>query len=66
MNQSCGLSYDETLFFSCQKVPKEKIACNLLKISSNNTFSGSFGRNIFSVFLVVILSGHSFIFLNMN
>ena len=27
MNQSHGLSYDETLFLSYQKVPKVKIAC---------------------------------------
>ena len=66
MNQSCGLSYDETLFLGCQQVPKVKIACNLIKISSNNIFSDIFGHNIFSLFLVVILRGHSFIFLYMN
>ena len=31
MNQSHGLSYDETLFLSCQKVPKVKIACSYSK-----------------------------------
>ena len=50
MNQSCGLSYDETLFLGCQKVPKVKIACNLIKISSNNIFSDIFGHNIFSCY----------------
>ena len=28
MNQSHALPYDETLFLSCQKVPKVKIACS--------------------------------------
>ena len=28
MNQSHGLSYDETLLLSYQKVPKVKIACS--------------------------------------
>ena len=31
MNQSQGLSYDETLFLSYQKVPKVKIACSYSK-----------------------------------
>ena len=31
MNQSHGLSYDETLFLSYQKVPKVKIACSYSK-----------------------------------
>ena len=31
MNQSHGLSYDETMFFSYQKVPKVKIACSYSK-----------------------------------
>ena len=31
MNQCHGLSYDETLFLSYQKVPKIKIACSYEK-----------------------------------
>ena len=31
MNQSHGLSYDETLLLSYQKVPKVKIACSYSK-----------------------------------
>ena len=31
MNQSPGLSYDETLFLSYQKVPQVKIACSYSK-----------------------------------
>ena len=31
MNQSCGLSYDETLFLSYQRVPKVKIVCSYSK-----------------------------------
>ena len=31
MNQSEGLSYDETLFLSYQKVTKVKIACSYSK-----------------------------------
>ena len=31
MNQSHGLSYDETLFLSYQKVSKIRIACSYLK-----------------------------------
>ena len=31
MNQSHGLSYDETLFLSYQKVPKVKIVCSYSK-----------------------------------
>ena len=31
MNQSHGLSYDETLFLSYQKVPKAKMACSYSK-----------------------------------
>ena len=31
MNQSHGLSYDETLFLSYQEVPKVKIACSYSK-----------------------------------
>ena len=31
MNTSYGLSYDETLFLSYQKVPKIKFACSYLK-----------------------------------
>ena len=31
MNQFCGLSYDETLFPSYQKVPEVKIDCSYLK-----------------------------------
>ena len=31
INQSHGLSYDETLFLSYQKVPKAKVACSYSK-----------------------------------
>ena len=31
MNQSHDLSYDETMFFSYQKVPEVKIACSYSK-----------------------------------
>ena len=31
--QSYGLSYDETLFRTCQKVPKVKITCSSSKES---------------------------------
>ena len=31
MNQSHGLSYDKTLFLSCQKASKVKIACSYSK-----------------------------------
>ena len=31
MNQSYGLSYEETLFLSYQKVPKVQIACSYSK-----------------------------------